>query len=59
MTNKLNLQEVCFIKIGCKACRKYRDDQYVFYGIKHPNCKDENLSYEEKLDKIKKEYNLK
>jgi len=46
------LKTACFIKIGCIACQNNMYFQYRYYGQKYVACKDEYLSYKEKVDKI-------
>jgi hypothetical protein len=54
MSKKIDLSNACFIKIGCEACQRYKDNQYLLYGIKQLDCKDRYLSYDEKVKKFLK-----
>lgn len=55
MINK-NLNNACFVKFGCEFCSKYREFQFMYYGAKYQKCKDEFLSFDEKVKKILYKY---
>jgi len=47
-----NLENACFIKIGCYTCRRNEENRFIMFGDKYRKCKDYHLTLEEKKRKL-------
>ncbi len=54
MTKEIDFSNACFIKFGCKACRRNEENRYMALGDRYVPCKDLHLSLEEKKLKLSK-----
>jgi hypothetical protein len=51
---KINLNNACFVKIGCNTCQKYREELYLGFLGNYKTCKDKYLSIYQKARKLLK-----